>query len=639
MRYLFQVLTLFISIPFVSAQLSVPSVFSDRMVLQRETDIPVWGDSPAGTKIMIEIGNNQARTTAGENGEWMVRLPRMEAGGPYLMKISDLNHPGETIEFSDVLIGDVWFASGQSNMEWQVQQSMDAEKEIGNADYPGIRFFQVPHAKSLQPEDDLKSGSWEVCDKNRIKTASAVAYFFARKIHTDEGIPVGILQSTWGGTPVEAWTSREMLLSSDITAQRVRNDDSLTLADFIQDSLDLIGFWDIVYNIKNETDKIVPVPSYDDSGWPKMEMPKTFKDWGMPFYEGIIWMRKKIRIGGTMTGKDLIINLGLPEMNYTLYFNGYEICRTIWNANPEHSYTIPAEYIREGENIISVRMSFLWGGGGFNPPEEKMYLTDGTEKISLAGTWKYRKDLELPIPKIYNYHYYPSFLFNAMINPVIPYGLRGFIWYQGEANDTAALHYRSLFPMLISDWRIRWQQGYLPFLYVQLPNYKAVQPEPSESDWAELREAQAMTLKQPATGMVCTIDLGNANTIHPLNKQDVGYRLALVAEKEAYGCDCVASGPMYMNSVIEGNQITIRFSGIGSGLIVKGDNILKGFSIAGKDRKFYWARARIEGDEVIVTSDRVTKPVAARYAWADNPACNLYNREGFPAVPFRTDTW
>jgi sialate O-acetylesterase len=624
---------------FLSAQVSVSKVFSNHMVLQRGIDIPIWGSANAGVEITVGLGDVRSTARANKQGKWMVHLPEFKAGGPYNLSIYATSNPEHRIEFSDVLIGDVWLASGQSNMELQVQQANDAEKEIKAANYPDIRFFNVPPVKSLKPESNLSGGAWVVCDSGSVKTISAVAYYFARKIHADIHVPVGILQTTWGGSPVEAWTSREMLLSSPVTRQRVLDDDSLTMNHFIKDSLDLITFWDIVYHPKNKMDKIVPLNKFDDSKWPEFTMPKVFKDWGMPFYEGMVWLRKTVVIPKSFKGKILHLNLGHPEMNYSLYFNGQEICKTVWNANPTHEYTIPVKMVKQGKNVIAVRMAVLWGGGGFNPPADQMLLTDGSTKISLAGNWKYMKDMEPKIPKINNYQYYPTYLYNAMVNPVIPYGIKGFIWYQGEANDSMAYKYRTMFPMLITDWRIRWMQGYLPFLYVQLPNYMQIRSEPSESQWAELREAQAMTLAQPNTGMACTIDVGEANTIHPKNKQEVGRRLALVAEHLVYKRGIVASGPTFRDFKIEGNQVRIRFSETGSGLTTRDNQPLRGFAIAGSDKKFYWATARIEGNEVIVSSDKVLNPVAVRYAWADNPVCNLINKEGLPAVPFRTDQW
>ncbi|MEH0153780.1 sialate O-acetylesterase [Limibacter armeniacum] len=619
-------------------QVTLPKVFSDHMVLQRNTDIPVWGNAAPKTEISIQFAERRTSTITDAEGKWMVKLPRMQAGGPYKLEVFEGKKPFPVVQFEDILIGDVWVASGQSNMEWQVQQAMNAETEIKNAHFPSIRLFNVAHDKQLTPQEDIAGGTWAVCDTSSVKEASAVAYFFARQLNTEMNVPIGILQSTWGGTPVEAWTSREMSLSSPITREHILMNDSLTTDHFVKDSLDLIRFWDIVYNPKNKTDKTIPKKNLDDSDWDELNMPSTFKDWNIPPYEGMVWFRKTVALPDNMRGKELTINLGHPEMNYSLYFNGTEICKTVWNANKTHHYSLPAKLTKSGKCVIAVRMAVLWGGGGFNPPAENMYITDGENKISLTGAWKYKKDLEPTIPKIYNYHQYPNVLYNGMINPIIPYGIKGFIWYQGENNAEAGYDYRTLFPMMINDWRVRWQQGYLPFLYVQLANYMKTSPEPSESDWAALREAQTMTLTQPNTGMACIIDLGEADNIHPTNKQEVGRRLALLAEKLVYNKNVQASGPLYKGYTVEGNQIRVHFTETGSGLSTRDGLPLKGFAIAGSDHKFYWANAVIDGNDVVVSTDKVTNPVAVRYAWADNPECNLINQEGLPAIPFRSDS-
>ncbi|MGY0036652.1 sialate O-acetylesterase [Pedobacter sp. NJ-S-72] len=328
-------------------------------------------------------------------------------------------------------------------------------------------MLQVEHGKKIIPQQDILAGKWKVCNPENVRQFSAVAYYFARKIHRDQNVPIGIIQSTWGGTPVESWTSRDKLLTSPITKTSMLASDSLSEQNFVKDSLDQIHYWDIVNHPQNNTDKIIPAEGYDDSGWPVVEMPKLIKDFGTGPYEGMVWMRKKVVLPESFSG-NLSLHIGHPEMNYSMYFNGEEICKTIWNSDPKQSYTIPAKLLRKGENIITLRIAMLWGGGGLNPPANEIYLTDSSSKVSLAGKWLYQKGLEPAFPKIRNYQNYPSLLFNAMINPLIPYGIKGFLWYQGEANDSAAYNYRKLFPMLISDWRARWKQGDLPFLYVQL---------------------------------------------------------------------------------------------------------------------------------------------------------------------------
>jgi sialate O-acetylesterase len=633
-------LTIFLLQIAAHAQITLPKVFGDSMVLQRGIKIPVWGNSTPGAVVVAKLGNVQATAKADQQGKWLIKFPVFKAGGPYVLEITESGKPDSKIKLKGILIGDVWLASGQSNMEWQVQQAKDASKEIANANFPKIRFLVVEHSKQVKPQSDIFAGKWKVCDAANVKDFSAVAYYFARKIHHDQNVPVGVIQSTWGGTPIEAWTSRDMLLTSPITKARTLSNDTLApdREDFVQDSLNGIRFWEIVYNPQNNADKIVPAAAYDDAGWKTIEMPNVIKDSGVAYSEGMVWLRKKITLPESFDQKNVTINLGHPEMNYSLYFNGQEICKNVWYANPTHSYTIPASVVQRGENTIAVRIAMLWGGGGLNPADE-IYITDGSSKISLGGKWLYKKDLETALPKMLNYHYNPAVLFNNMINPVIPYGIRGFLWYQGESNAAAAYDYRQLFPMLIADWRKRWQQGNCPFLFVQLANYMKAKPHPSESEWAELREAQTLTLSQPNTGMACTIDIGEANDIHPKNKQEVGRRLALVANKMVYKQECIASGPTYKTSLKERNRIRIIFTNTGKGLSIKDGKELKGFAIAGHDRKFYWAKAIIQGNDVVVYSDKVAEPVAVRYAWADNPECNLVNSEGLPAIPFRTDEW
>lgn len=634
-------LTTFLLQIFTHAQISLPKVFGDSMVLQRGIKIPLWGNAKPGALIVAKLGNIQATAKADQQGKWKISFPVFKAGGPYTLEITESGKPHSKIKLKGILIGDVWLASGQSNMEWQVQQAKDAGKEIANANFPQIRFLVVEQDKQLKPQPDIPGGKWKICDSNNVKQFSAVAYYFARKIHVDQNVPVGIIQSSWGGTPVEAWTSREMLLTSPITKTKTLSNDTLSFdrEDFLADSLSWVRIWNIVYNPQNNADKIFPAPTFDDAGWTIVEMPNVIKDFGIGSYEGMVWLRKKITLPESFNQKELTINLGHPEMTYSLYFNGKEICKNIWYSNPTHSYTIPANLVKSGENTIAVRVAMLWGGGGLNLPAEDLSITDGPSKISLAGKWLYKKDLEPAFPKILNYQYYPTVLFNAMINPVIPYGIKGFLWYQGESNAGEAYNYRKLFPMLITDWRQRWKQSNLPFLYVQLANYMKTKPLPSESEWAELREAQTLTLSLPNTGMACAIDIGESNDIHPKNKQEVGRRLALIANKKVYKQVGTASGPQYKNFQKEGNRIRINFINIGSGLSTKDGKEVTGFAIAGKDKQFYWAKAIVEGDHVIVYSDKVAEPVAVRYAWADDPECNLVNAEGLPAVPFRTDQW
>lgn len=643
MKYKFQTWALVIAVVLFQtvahAQIRLPKLFGNDMVLQRDIAIPVWGNATPRTMVTAELGTAKATATADKEGKWVVRLPKFKAGGPYTLKVYETEKPEKGIELKGILIGDVWLASGQSNMEWAVHQANDAQNEIAQADYPEIRLINVEHNVKFTPQSDILSGEWKVCDSLNVAQFSAVAYYFARKIHQDNKVPVGIIQSAWGGTPVEAWTSRDMLLTSPITQSNVLANDTITEAHFEMDKQNQARFWEIVLDPQNNAEKTITQPAYDDTDWARVEMPNLIKGFGIAPYEGILWMRKKIRIPESFVGKTLTLELGHPEMNYSLYFNGAEICKSVWNANPTHRYQIPVQWVNSGENTLAIRMAMLWSGGGISADKDSIYLTDGNTRISLAGQWLFNKDMEPVLPKINNFQYRPEGLFNAMINPVIPFGIKGFIWYQGESNSWDAYNYRTLFPMLITDWRQRWGLGNLPFLYVQLANYMKNQPLPSESEWAELRESQALTMSLPNTGMACIIDIGDAGNIHPGNKQEVGRRLALIANKQVYKQDGIAYGPTYKKFRKDGNRIRVRFSNVGSALATSSGKEVVGFAVAGNDRKFYWAKAMIEGDEVIVYSDQVAQPVAVRYAWADNPECNLINSEGLPAVPFRTDHW
>ncbi|MFM2293382.1 MAG: hypothetical protein RIS29_3195 [Bacteroidota bacterium] len=618
------------------AQLWLPRLFTNGMVLQRNAPIAVWGKAMPGDTVKVTLQSQQNSVIVSPDGTWKTSLPALIAGGPYTLSIQECGRHNETKLVEDVLVGDVWLASGQSNMELKVSEAAHAKKEIAQANYPSMRFFIVPHKKDIKVNADVSGGSWKRCDSSKVGQLSAVAYYFSRKIHTEQGVPVGIIQSTWGGSPVEAWTSREMLLSSAITRQRMFAIDSVGYPQFDQDSLHLIHFWDIVYHPQNGTDTIVAKPEYADKDWKELKMPSTVRSWKMFPYEGMVWFRKNIVLSKEMLQHPVSIHLGHPELNYSLYVNGHEVAHTIWNAAKNHSYSIPAEYLHAGKNLIALRIAVLWGGGGLNPPAKDIYLSAGTDTISLAGNWKYNEKLEPKVPFIQNYQYFPSFLYNGMLAPVIPYTIKGAIWYQGEANDSLAYNYRELFPLMINDWRIRWQQGNFPFLYVQLPNYRKRLDAPAESQWAELREAQSMAQRLPNTGMACAVDLGLADNIHPLNKQDVGMRLAQVALNKVYG----ESNNDQLSPQIASYQIkkdTVYVTIDQKQLKTTDGQPVRGFAVAGEDRKFYFAEAEIKNNLIKIHCKQVKHPMAVRYAWADNPDCNIMNANGFPLVPFRSD--
>ena len=484
------------------ADVKLPAVISDNMVLQSNKKVAIWGWANPGEEVMAGVSWHSMRwaVTADKDGKWEFKMNSPKTGGPYEMTLTGKN----TITVKNILVGEVWVCSGQSNMQMSVKSSANAEQEIAEAGYPKIRLFSVKRKVAEKPQSDCE-GNWTECSPETVPGFSAVAYFFGRELHKQLNVPIGLIHTSWGGTPAEAWTRREAL--------------------------------------EKEADAAPILERYDDA---VAKYPQAMEEYKQKLID---WKKA-------------------------------------------------AEKAKAESEKIPGRPGAPFGPGHSHSP---------------AG------------------------LYNAMIAPLIPYGIGGAIWYQGESNASRAYQYRTLFPAMIKNWRNDWGQDDFPFLFVQLANFMAIDPEPAESMWAELREAQLMTLDLPNTGMAVIIDIGEANDIHPKNKQDVGKRLALWALAKSYGKELVYSGPIYKSMKIEGNEIILYFDHVGGGLIAAGDGPLKGFAIAGADRKFVRADAKMDGDNIVVSSGEVSGPVAVRYAWADNPVCNLYNEEGLPASPFRTD--
>ena len=616
---------------FSLAAIQVARIFSDHMVLQRGINVPIWGMADPGEKVMLEINGLVSAAVTGKDGKWKAYLPEFEAGGPYELIVTGDNE----IRFTDVMFGDVWIASGQSNMAWRLDNSNNSEEEVKNANFPSMRLFYVPRRVGKLPKDDLEGGQWDVCTPAVAKEFSAVAYFFGRELHKDLNVPIGLINCNWGGTVAEAWTSSEMLRSlPDFKDRVIELDDGPNWENDIEANNQRgLKKNDIINNSFNGLEVGVHKINYNSNDWPVVVAPNWEEQ-----LEGVVWMRKVIEIPKEFKGKEIRFDLGRIDNSSTIYFNEQELGKA---GSPNFSeFTVPAKLVKAGKNVIAVRLLHRWGTPNFQGPEDRMklYAPNGAILDNLAGPWKYMTGLEPAFPDIIGYQNYPMSLFNGMVNPIIPFGIKGVIWYQGESNASRAYQYRSLFQSMIEDWRIRWGMDYFPFLFVQLANYMDIPEQPQEDDWAELREAQTMALRLPNTGMAVTIDIGEMFDIHPRNKQDVAHRLALAAKRIAYHQELVFSGPLYKSMEINKSDIEIAFDHIGKGLMVKEDK-LTGFQIAGKDKKFYWADAQIVGGEVFVSSDKVKEPVAVRYGWAINPACNLYNKNGLPASPFRTDDW
>lgn len=623
------------------AQLTLPQLVSDGMVLQRNEEVKIWGWSDSGKKVKVTFLDSVYTTTANDSGEWAVHLAPMEAGGPYEMQIVSDNE--KTIE--DIMVGEVWIASGQSNMELPMERVAPLYKEeIASADYPDIRHFEVPQRYNFDhPEKDLPSGEWILTTPESVHQRSAVAHFYAKHLYEKYEVPIGIINSSLGGSPIEAWMSEEALKSfPEHYEEALRFRDDELIEQIEKADQQRISEW---YRSSTEKDagykgsKPWYANSTDVSDWNTMDIPGYWADTETDSINGVVWFRKEIEIPETMAGNSARLEMGRIADADSTFVNGIFVGNTTYQYPPRW-YEIPESVLREGKNNITVRVVNERGRGGFF--YDKAYeITTEKDTVDLKGEWKYKVGTEMePLESQTFIRWKPMGLYNAMIAPLTDYRIKGAIWYQGESNTDRPEEYQKLFPAMIKDWRENWNQGDFPFLFVQLANYMKPAEQPSDSDWARLREAQLQTLEVPRTGMAVAIDIGEWNDIHPLNKKDVGDRLALAARGIAYNEDLVYSGPIYQSMEIDGDSIRLSFDHTGSGLKALGDDELHHFAIAGKDQKFKWAQAKIDGDEVVAWNDEIENPLHVRYAWADNPEkANLYNKEGLPASPFRTDDW
>ncbi|MBC2602699.1 sialate O-acetylesterase [Puniceicoccus vermicola] len=643
------------------AELKLPAIFGSHMVLQQDGTIPVWGWSDPGETVTVSFAEKSAKVKASEDGTWRVELPAIPANSEaQVMTISDSS--GDQVTFEDVLVGEVWICSGQSNMEWSLNRAANAEEEIANANYPEIRLFDVKNQIAYAPQEDLE-GKWVVCTPGTAKNFSAVGYFFGRHLYNELQQPVGLISTNWGGTIAEAWTSAEALEANlpefsqkiaDIPNLPAKNAEAVQT--YQQDLSAYRASLTELYSLEADlaSAQAWAQPDLDDSEWTTMPVPQNWEKSGLPGYgnlDGIVWYRKTVDIPESWVGRDLALRPGpIDEVDVT-WFNGKEVGASgnISEKNVDfwdkpRNYTVPGELVQAGPNVIAIRVIDAAGQGGlWGQDASQMTLSpvEGTdaESIALAGEWKAKPEFALlPKPKNPNSPNYPTVLYNQMIAPLIPYGIRGAIWYQGESNAGRPEQYQTLLPTMIEDWRERWDRGDFPFLVVQLANFRAREEKPAESNWAELREAQSMTAaNDPQVGLAVIIDIGEANNIHPKNKQDVGKRLGLQAEEIAYGHNIVANGPTFASLEIEDNEAVLTFENAEGGIVAQGDTE-NAFAICGPDGKFVWADSvTVDGNTIRVSTETIDEPEAVRYGWANNPVAPFYNEAGLPMAPFRTD--
>jgi sialate O-acetylesterase len=633
------ILMYLISLP-ILGQVRLPRLISDGMVLQRDAHVKIWGWASDHEEISVIFNDSVYRTSANDKGEWTIVLSGLKAGGPFTMTVNASN----SVTIKDIMIGDVWICSGQSNMELPVKRvSPLYETEIVKSENLYIRHFAVPQKYDFNvPEDDLESGIWQTANPKNVLTFSAVAYFFGKELYEKYHVPIGLINASLGGSPAEAWLSEDATKEFPIHYTEAQRFKDITLIKQIENEDKVrIEAWYGQLRRHDEGYRDTMKPWYDPAlntaDWSIMKVPGYWASGELGAVNGVVWFRKEVVIPASMVGQQARLILGRIVDADSVFIDGVFVGATGYQYPPRR-YDIPSNLLREGHNTIVVRVISNIGKGGFvlDKPYE---LVSGGQTIDLKGDWHYRLGAIMePLASQTFIRWKPVGLFNAMISPILKYSIKGIIWYQGESNAERPLEYRKMLPALIRDWRKKWSQGDFPFLFVQLPNFMEAKDQPSESNWALLREAQLKTLLLPRTGMAVTIDIGEWNDVHPLNKKDVGRRLAIAAQKVAYADDTVVySGPIYQSMKVEGNKIIITFTHTGSGLVTKRGE-LRCFAIAGTNNQFVWAKAKIENDKVVVWSEKVPHPVAVRYAWADNPeGANLYNAEGLPASPFRTN--
>jgi sialate O-acetylesterase len=623
-----------------SAQLRLSAIFSNHMVLQRDKPVKIWGAAKPGEKVHVNIGEVKASGIADKTGHWLLTLPSFPSGGPYTMHVEASS---ETRDFSDVLFGEVWLCSGQSNMQFHVNQVINAKFEIHRANNPLIRQVVIPNKLALQPQEFVDSTKWIVSSPATTGEFTAVGYFFAVNIYAKLKVPIGLIYDNWGGSQVESWISRDAMQASH---------ELKDYADQMAQSWEQTNgriekiFMDTIKNRNGGTMPATDLASilksdYSFSGWMPSSAPGGW-DWiGFPGYRGEGFMEREVWIDSVQSKLPSILSLGENDNRFNWFINGNPLPKI---SEKIYQIALPAKTWKTGRNVLLLKIGAPenaeqdMGLRGFN---DLYYLDLDGEKISLSdGHWKMLPVLDHPHHLINWMNSEGAIIYNAMLHPIIPYGIRGVLWYQGEANVGRAFEYGKTFPLLIESWRKEWKDNF-PFLFVQLANYGSNQSSNAGSNWAELRESQSRTLKVPGTGMSVTTDIGDPKDIHPKNKQEVGRRLAAIALNSVYGFPQTAHGPVFDSVAFFSNRADLYFKYIGSGLWAKdkyGD--LRGFEIAGTNKKFYYAQAFIRSNHIEVISDSVDHPIAVRYGWSDSPDdINLFNLDGFPASPFRTDNW
>ena len=618
----------------VKAKVTIASIFSNNMVLQRNTKIPIWGWASPNEKITVQFHNQTISTRTDNHGKWILRLDNEMAGGPFVLNVKGEN----TIELNNILVGEVWLCSGQSNMEWTVGQSEKAAIEIANAShFSTIRHIKIPKTINSTPNLDYKKTSWEICSSETVANFTGIGYFYAKELSQKLNVPIGLINASWGGTNIETWISREGFENSEVFKELIAEMPKINLDSLL--SLKMKTAEGRIEKLQNAKFTTQDVPFYkeqtfDDSHWLELLQPTFWEEQLLGNFDGVVWLRKHFFLTKEQVNHSILLQIPAIDDNDITYVNGIKIGETNgWDIL--RNYEIPSSILKEGDNVIAIQVTDNGGGGGIHGKPELLKLIVGANEIALNGTWKFQVE---SIKNGINENEFPSLCYNAMIAPLLPFAIKGVLWYQGESNASRAFQYQITFPLLINDWRKKFNVDF-PFYFVQLATFNTKGNSNEGCPWAELREAQTKTTSLKNTAMVVTTDIGNPNDIHPKNKETVGQRLAAIAFNNLYNIPMVCSGPTFQSFEVKNNQIIVSFDSIETGLIAN-NNIVNGFEIAGENQIFYPAKAFIQENKVVVFNNEVPNPTAVRYGWiGDASACNLFNKENFPAVPFRSDNW
>ncbi len=632
-------LALAAALPFgLLADVKLPAIISDNMVLQADSKVKIWGKASPGEAVEVSFAGQDVKTTAGKDGKWSLQLAPMKANDKAeVMTVKGKNE----IQVKNVLVGEVWFGSGQSNMEFRVNSSMNYEKEKAKADYPLIRCFTVAKGISSKPQDDC-SGKWEICSPATVGGFSGAMYFFAKDLFEKYRFPIGLVHSSWGGSCIQAWMPEATLAAhpdyfGKVGAPADKLADMKTYLNYKQECYDLVA---------NKDPGIAPEaadwgrPGIDTADWKSVDMPKPIEAF-FGEIDGAVWFRKEIEVPEDVAGKELLARMGPTTSGMTIFFNGEKVFNLAPASRVSYPFVkIPGKLVKAGKNLFAIRyFNHIDKGGVISNNLSLFWLHGpGDKNLHLEGKWLAKVERKCEPAKLPGFLPEPKDLpggpYNAMIAPVENFTCRGMLWYQGESN-AGDLRYGKMMEALIAAWRKSFDNPDMPFYYVQLANYMQPHKEPVDTAWAKCRETQRQTLAFPNTAMAVIIDVGDALDIHPKNKQEVGRRLSLPARHFVYGeKDLEYSGPVVESVSAKDASLVVKFSHVKGGLVAKGGGEPKGFAISEDGSKYVWAKAKIEGDSVILSADSLKAPKFVRYAWDDNPDCDLYNGEGLPASPF-----